>query len=102
MLRFDLEHLNHLGFLDATDPLPEQGLRDIMITGPGHPWASHFWRPGHIIGYEHTFIAALADFLLALSRKERFHPDFQDALRAQRVLDAVERSVRTRQWTTVE
>ena len=102
MLRFDLEHLNHLGFLDATDPLPEQGLRDIMMTGPGHPWANHFWRPGHIIGYEHTFIAALADFLLALKQDERFHPDFQDALKAQRVLDAVERSARTRQWMAVE
>jgi predicted dehydrogenase len=102
MLRFDLERLNHLEFFDATAPPAEQGLRDVLVTGPGHPWASQFWRPGHIIGYEHTFIAALADFLFALARGERFHPDFQDALRVQRVLHAVECSARARQWTAVE
>lgn len=102
LLRFNLERLNHLEFLDATEAPAEQGPRDVLVTGPGHPWVGQFWRPGHIIGYEHTFIAALADFLLALARGERFHPDFQDALAVQRVLHAVEKSARTRQWTAVE
>ncbi len=32
MLRFDLERLNHLEFLDASNPSTEQGLRDILVT----------------------------------------------------------------------
>jgi predicted dehydrogenase len=99
MLRFDLERLNHLEFLDAADPPVEQGPRDVMVTDMKHPIFGHFWKPGHIIGYEHTFIAALAEFLDCLSRGVPFHPDFSDGLDVQRVLDALQRSAKTRQWT---
>jgi len=101
MLRFNLERLNHLEFLDATEPATEQGLRDLLVTDMKHPVFPNFWRPGHIIGYEHTFIAALAEFLDCLSRGVPFHPDFSDGLDVHRVLDALQRSARTRQWTSV-
>jgi predicted dehydrogenase len=60
MLRFNLERLNHLEFVDATQPSTEQGPRDLLVTDLKHPIFGNFWRPGHIIGYEHTFIAAVA------------------------------------------
>ena len=94
MLRFNLERLNHLEFLDASDPGVEQGVRDVLVTDPGHPIFPRFWRPGHIIGYEHTFIAALADFLRSLDSGEPFHPNFEDGLAVERVLAAVEASSR--------
>src|SRR5207237_9735151 len=100
-LRFDLERLNHLEFLDATEPSAEQGLRDLLVTDMQHPIFGNFWRPGHIIGYEHTFIAALAEFLECLARDLEFHPDFADGLAVQRVLAALQQSVTTRQWTSV-
>jgi predicted dehydrogenase len=100
-LRFDLERLNHLEFLDATEPSTEQGLRDVLVTDMQHPIFGNFWRPGHIIGYEHTFVAAIAEFLDCLSRNEDFHPNFSDGLAVQHVLDAVQRSAKTGQWTTV-
>lgn len=98
MLRFNLEHLNHLEFYDATAEAPEQGARSILATGPGHPYAANFWKPGHVVGYEHTFIAALGDFLGAVASGEEFHPDFEDGLRVERVLEAVEQSARRREW----
>jgi predicted dehydrogenase len=101
MLRFNLERLNHLEFLDATEPATEQGLRDLLVTDMKHPVFPNFWKPGHIIGYEHTFIAALGEFLGCLSRGERFRPDFADALEVQRVLDAIQRSAKTGQWADV-
>ena len=76
----------------------EQGMRNITVTGPDHPYAENFWKPGHTIGYEHTFIATLGDFLVALARRESRYPDFDDAVSAQRVLDAVERSAASRGW----
>jgi len=91
MLRFDLERLNHLQFLDATQPATEQGLRELLVTDMKHPVFPNFWRPGHIIGYEHTFIAAVAEFLQCLSKNEEFHPNFNDGLAVQQVLDAVQR-----------
>ena len=84
MLRFNLERLNHLEFVDATQPSTEQGPRDLLVTDLKHPIFGNFWRPGHIIGYEHTFIAALAEFLLAVSKNERFRPDFAERCNASR------------------
>ena len=101
MLRFNLERLNHLEFLDFTEPSTEQGLRDVLVTDMKHPIFGAFWRPGHIIGYEHTFIAALAQFVDCLARGVDFHPNFADALAVQEVFDAVQRSSSTHQWTTV-
>ena len=85
---------SHLEFLDATEPDESQGLRDIL-TG------SAFWKPGHIIGYEHTFIATLAEFLHALDRGEPFHPNFEDGAAVQRLLDAVAVSAGSGQWLEV-
>lgn len=98
MLRFNLEDLNRLGFFDATGSPEVRGVSDILVTNPEHPYAQHFWPPGHIIGYEHTFIATLADFLNDLASSEPFHANFQDALEVQRILDAAEESSRTRSW----
>jgi predicted dehydrogenase len=101
MLRFNLEDLNRLEFFDATEPAPLQGVRSLLITHPQHPYGTNFWRPGHIIGYEHTFIAALADFLFCLSRREPFHPNFEDGLRTQEVLEAVLQSAQSHRWEAV-
>ena len=101
MLRFNLERLNHLEFVDATQPSTEQGPRDLLVTDLKHPIFGNFWRPGHIIGYEHSFIATLAEFLLAVAKNERFRPDFADGVEVQRVLDALQRSAKTREWIAV-
>jgi predicted dehydrogenase len=101
MLRFNLERLNHLGFADANDPAVDQGTRDILVTDMQHPVFPHFWRPAHIIGYEHTFIAALGEFLDAVGRDAEFHPDFSDGVAVQRILAALQESATTGRWTPI-
>ncbi len=101
MIRFDLENLNHLQFFDGSIPAHLRGLSDVSVTHAGHPYVENFWPPGHIIGYEHTFIATLADFLMALATGEPFHPDFDDAFAVQRVLDCVEQSSSLSRWVNV-
>src|SRR4051812_45443687 len=101
MLRFNLERLNHLEFADASEPAVEQGTRDILVTDMAHPVFPHFWRPAHIIGYEHTFIAALGEFLESLATDTAFHPDFTDGLAVQKVLAALQGSAASGQWTAV-
>jgi len=93
-VRFNLEDLNRLDFADAAESRDLQGFRSILVNAP------QFWKPGHVIGYEHTFIAAVADFLSAWSRGGEFHPDFRDAHEVQRVLAAVERSAASGSATT--
>lgn len=101
MARFQFEDMNRLEFFDAADARNLQGPRNLLVTGPDHPYWMNFWKPGHTIGYEHTFIATLAEFLLAVHRGLRFRPDFDDAVEVHRVLDAVERSSKQRQSITL-
>jgi predicted dehydrogenase len=92
MAGFDFEDMNRLRFFDAALPKDEQGIRSFLVTGPGHPYWQNFWKPGHTIGYEHTFIATFGDFLQSLEAGTEFHANFEDAVAVQRVLDRVERS----------
>jgi predicted dehydrogenase len=97
-LAFDFEDMNRLQFFDATLPPPLQAWSNLLMTGPGHPYVGNFWKPGHLIGYEHTFIATLADFLHALSNEQEFHPNFADALQTQRLMEAVQSSANAQEW----
>jgi predicted dehydrogenase len=99
-IRFDLEDLNRLDVFDGSDTAEVQGSHNVLVTGPGHPYTSRFWPPGHILGYEHTFILTMADFLQSLEKNDTFHVNFQDAVNVQRVLHAVEESARTRSWAS--
>lgn len=95
MLGFDLEHLTYLTYFNALDPEDLSGPRLIPVTN------TNFWKPGHVVGYEHSFIAALAEFLIALGKGEKFHPDFDDSLRVQTVIDRTLRSAASGQWETL-
>jgi predicted dehydrogenase len=100
-IRFNLEELNRLEVFDRNDPAQVQGWHNVLATGPGHPYVGHYWPPGHIIGYEHTFISSLADFLTCLDSGQPFHPNFEDALKVQVLLDAVENSSRKQSWVSL-
>jgi predicted dehydrogenase len=97
-LAFDLEEMNRLRFFSRRDPEEAQGFRDIMVTESAHPYVGNWWPPGHIIGYEHTFVHTIADFVRGVIQRKKVQPDFADGLETQRVLDAVQRSARTRRW----
>ncbi len=102
-LQFDFEDMNRLKFFDNTQASDRQGFRDILVTQPGgvHPYVGNWWPPGHIIGYEHTFVHTIADFVNACANGKPVQPTFEDGLRNQRVLEAVEESAKSRQWVTV-
>jgi predicted dehydrogenase len=91
-LRFDLENLNELWFMEATGPVTEQGFRRILVTEPGHPYLEAWWPQGHIIGWEHTFTHQLRDFLTSIRTGRPVQPSFEAGLQIQRVLAAVEES----------
>jgi len=97
-LVFDFEDMNRLKFFRAGDPEGRQGFRDILVTESVHPFAGAWWPPGHIIGYEHTFVNTFADFIRAVVAGESVQPTFADGLQNERVLEAIGESARTRQW----
>lgn len=89
---FNLERMNELEFFDATLPAGEQGFRTILVTEAEHPYIAAWWPPGHVIGYEHTFTHAVADFIQAVIGNRPIHPNFEDGMRAIAVLEAAKQS----------
>jgi predicted dehydrogenase len=98
---FNLERLNELEYYSSDDSVEEQGFRNIIVTESSHPYLDTWWPPGHIIGWEHTFIHEIADFVTAIGEQGRIRPDFYDGLRSQQVLDAVSRSCETGTWESI-
>ena len=87
-LRFSLERLNELEVLRADD----RGYQTVLVTEETDPFVDHWWPPGHVLGWEHTFVHENAAFLTAVADDSSFEPSFADGLAAQRVLAAIEQS----------
>jgi predicted dehydrogenase len=103
-LKWDLHDLHRLQYFDHGDEGRLRGWKSIHVTdhGGGHPYMDHWWVPGLQIGYEHTFVHQVADFLKGLETGKPAGPTFRDALETQKVCDAVLASAKTKQWMKVK
>ena len=97
-LRWDLHNMNYLEMFDHGDEAVVRGWRKVLITDSDQPYMDRWWIPGTSIGYEHTFVHQVADFLKSLETGEPCRPTFQDALETQKVCEAVIESANTRSW----
>jgi len=100
-IRFKFDDMNFLEIFSREDPEFAQGFKKITITESCHPYMANWWPPGHGIGYEHTFIHIIYDFMKAIEEDTLPSPNFYDGVECQRVLEAVERSVKSRKWEEV-
>lgn len=100
-IAWDLHDLHRLQYFDHRDEGRVRGWRSIHVTDSDQPYMKNWWVPGLQIGYEHTFIHQVADFLEGLSSGKAAHPTFRDALETQYVCDAVLKSARTNRWEKV-
>lgn len=87
-LKFSLERLNELEYLKDG----ARGYETLLLTDPEDPYIDHWWPPGHVIGWEHTFVHENYEFLSAVESGGDFSPSFEDGLATQRVLSAIEES----------
>jgi myo-inositol 2-dehydrogenase/D-chiro-inositol 1-dehydrogenase len=99
--RWDLHDLHRLQWFDHKDEGKLRGWRSIHVSDGDHPYMKHWWVPGLQIGYEHTFIHQVADFLEALGAGTTVGPTFRDGLATDHVTDAVLQSARTGRWEKV-
>jgi predicted dehydrogenase len=95
---FNLERMNELNVLFSDDPPEAQGFRNVLVTEGAHKYISAWWPAGHIIGWEHTFTHGVLDLLNGIAVGKSPHADFEDGLRCQAILDAVERSASSGSW----
>jgi predicted dehydrogenase len=94
-IRWDLHDLHRLQYFDHRDEGILRGWRSIHVTDPEHPYMSHWWVPGLQIGYEHTFVHQVADFIEGYQSGKPVHPTFRDALETQVICDTVLKAART-------
>jgi predicted dehydrogenase len=102
-IKWDLHDLHRLEYFDHGDEGKLRGWRSIHVTDHGgeHPYMSHWWVPGLQIGYEHSFVHQVADFLEGLGKGQPTSPTFREALETQKICDAVLNSAKSGQWTDV-
>jgi predicted dehydrogenase len=100
-LQFDFEEMNRLKLFRQHDCDCTGGFRDVLVTESDHPYIRQWWPPGHLIGYEHTFVHTVADFVTGVFTGEPVAPDFADGLRTQRALDAAVESAHNRKWIRI-
>lgn len=102
-LRWDLHDLHRLEWFDHKDEGKMRGWRSIHITDNGgdHPYMNKWWVPGLQIGYEHSFVHQIADFLEGMASGKPARPNFRDGLATQYVCDKVIESANTKQWQNV-
>ncbi len=98
---WDLHDLHRLQYFDHRDQGLTRGWRSIHVTDGDHPYMGHWWVPGLQIGYEHSFVHQVADFLEGVAKGKPAQPDFRNAYQTQLVLDAVLTSAREGKWVTV-
>src|SRR6266567_4016282 len=79
-----------------------RGWRNIHVSDSDQPYMKNWWVPGLQIGYEHSFVHQVADFLQGLADDQPAKPDFKDGLATDYVTDAVLQSAKTGQWEKVK
>jgi predicted dehydrogenase len=99
---WDLHDLHRLQYFDHRDEGRVRGWRNIHVTDSDHPYMGHWWVPGLQIGYEHSFVHQIADFLDGLAKGKPARPTFRDGLETQYVCDAVLKSAKTGRWEKVK
>ena len=98
---WDLHDLHRLQYFDHRDEGRVRGWRSLHISDGDHPYMGKWWVPGLQIGYEHSFVHQIADFLEGVAKGRPASPTFRDALETQYVCDAVLKSAKTERWEKV-
>ena len=100
-IAWNLHDLHRLQYFDHADESTVRGWRNIHVSDGDQPYMKAWWVPGLQIGYEHSFVHQVADFLEAAARGESCSPTFREALETTKICDAVLASAASGQWVTL-
>lgn len=100
-IQWDLHDLHRLNYFDHRDDSIVRGWRSVHVTDGDMPYMDKWWVPGLQIGYEHSFVHQVADFLDNVAKGKPTAPTFRDALETQHICDAVLKSAKSGSWENV-
>ncbi len=97
-LCFNLERLNELEVFRAERGRRDRGFKTVLVTDGDHPYGGAWWPPGHILGWEHTFVHQLHHLVKTIIGEEAVAPlaaDFHDGYINAVLCDALLQAART-------
>lgn len=98
-IAWNLERLNELEIQWAEgEPAQSRGFQTVLVTESSDPWISNWWPPGHMIGWEHTFVHEIYHLLDCIVNNKEVGPfgaTFEDGYNACVVADAMVESSET-------
>jgi len=97
-VKFSLERLNELEVLREGN----RGYETVLVTEESDPYLDRWWPPGHVIGWEHTFVHENYEFLSAVAEGRPFEPSFADGYEVQRVLATIQRADERGEWVSLD
>jgi predicted dehydrogenase len=101
MICHDQERLNEIKLYSRSDDPRQQGFKTIL-SGPYHPPYDVFLpNAGHSLGYIDVKVCELHKLLQAIESGEPTHPNFEDGIKIERIMDAIDRSALSGQWLDV-
>ena len=101
-LKWDLHDLHRLQIFDYKDVGTERGWKSVHVSDGDHPYCGKWWVPGLQLGYEHSFVHAVVEFIKGLETGKGAKPDFKDGLATDYVVDAVLASGKSGKWVKVK
>jgi predicted dehydrogenase len=101
-IAFDQERMNELRVYEAGEPSARAGFKTIL-AGPAHPdYGSFCPAPGHGLGINDLKVIEVRNLVRAIERNEPFQPDFEEGLRVQQVMAAIEESSAAQVWIELD
>jgi len=100
-IMWDLHDLHRLSYFDHRDDSLVRGWRSVHVSDGDMPYMKNWWVPGLNIGYEHSFVHQVVDFLEGIAANKPAGPTFRDALDTQKICDAVLESAKTGSWQKI-
>jgi len=99
---FDLERLNELRVYHGDGPA--RGLASVLVTERDHPYGGRWWPPGHILGWEHTFVHQFDELVRRATGAggDLVGATFDDGLATARVCDALLAAAETGRRVTID
>lgn len=101
-IQWDLHDLHRLQYFDHRDEGRTRGWRSIHVTDGDHPYMAKWWVPGLQIGYEHSFVHQVADFIAGIETGKSAAPTFREAMATDLVTDAVLKSSASGKWESAK
>lgn len=100
-IRFRFERMNELEYFSIRDDIQVQGFRNILVTESDHPYMKAWWPAGHIIGYQNLMVHEVRDMLESIGEDKGIEPNFDDGVKCQEVVSAVQKSAAEKRWVDI-